>query len=469
MSPPATGEKTPKRKRNDAELALLSVTPHNSGEQEQALRALIAAFTAAATTAAGPTTASNTPSSRTTSSSPSREPEIPFDYELDPEDEEAIVEKPLVIPACSLKSLPTAFHTFAESISKKVQALLMQKRAKTKVSEKLRSRSFIPASLKSDFELTSSKEVRGSTEFFHLAAAATTAMTTCVEEIKGYMADVADMENAILDTKIHELLIVALDGFSRLLLINSLNRTERLPIREFTLSTLSKYIQYFTTPANYGLASDVALFSKYKEVMADPNSLWTSDRATTEFESTHSTSMATLVSLINETFIVRWQNKVKEMQAKETATLLDTAQKKILTETACADTAKALAQETTMDDSQMTKVIAEKLAQTTKELSSKVGRLENIVNRTKSSAATPPSSNAKKAPGGAAPGRASKDKKTNPRKAIPNQRKPNAPAAASDNDSSAAKKAKQRTKSKKSKPGNSRSKPASSKNTRKSS
>ncbi len=73
------------------------------------------------------------------------------------------------------------------------------------------------------------------------------------------------MENKVLDTKIHELLIVALNGFSRLLLINSLKRTERLPIREFTLSTLSKYIQYFTTPANYGLVSDVALFSKYKD------------------------------------------------------------------------------------------------------------------------------------------------------------------------------------------------------------
>jgi hypothetical protein len=77
--------------------------------------------------------------------------------------------------------------------------------------------------------------------------------------------------------------------------------------------------------------------------------------------------MATLVSLINETFIIWWQNKVKERQAKETATLLDTTQKKILTETTCADTAKALAQETTMDNSQMMKVIAEKLAQTTKD------------------------------------------------------------------------------------------------------
>jgi hypothetical protein len=98
----------------------------------------------------------------------------------------------------------------------KVLALLMQKRTKTIISELLRSRSYIPVSLRSTFELTASQEVRGSTEFFHLLAASSVAMSTCIEEIKGYMADVADMENKIFDTKIHELLFAALDDFTRL-------------------------------------------------------------------------------------------------------------------------------------------------------------------------------------------------------------------------------------------------------------
>jgi hypothetical protein len=316
MNPPATGEKTKKQKRNDAELALTTVTPANTGAQEDAICALITAFTAAGTAAAGApsalTASSGTPA---TSTSSSEEPDVQFQYEY-PEDNKAAIKKPPAVPKCSLPSLPTAFTTFADSISKKVQALLMQKRAKTKVSDKLRQQSFIPSSLKTSFELTSSKEVRGSTDFCHLAAAASTAMTLCVEEVKGYMANVADMENAILDKKIHELLIVALDGFSWLLLINSLQQTERLPVCEFTLCTLHKYLHYFTRPNNYGLATGEALYGKYKEVMADPNPLWTSGGVNTKFETLHLAKMATLVSLVNKTFIICWQNKVAKMKAK---------------------------------------------------------------------------------------------------------------------------------------------------------
>ncbi len=93
--------------------------------------------------------------------------------------------------------------------------------------------------------------------------------------------------------------------------------------------------------------------------------------------------MATLASLIDDTFIVRWQRKLAEMKAKETAFLLDTAQKKILRDTACADTAKAIAKEKTMGDTQMNDVINDKLAQKTKELASKISSTEKILTRTK--------------------------------------------------------------------------------------
>jgi hypothetical protein len=97
MTPPATREKTPKRKRNDRELALTPFTPAITGNQEQALSALIAAFTAAATTAAGATTALNTPSSGTSSSS-NHKPDIQFDYGEPPDDNEAKVKNPPTIP-----------------------------------------------------------------------------------------------------------------------------------------------------------------------------------------------------------------------------------------------------------------------------------------------------------------------------------------------------------------------------------
>jgi hypothetical protein len=126
MSPPgATGEKTPKCKGNDTELALMPVTPANTGAQEEAICALIAAFTAAATTATGTTTALNTSSSGTTSPSSNVKPDIQFQYEL-PGDDEAKVKKLPTIPKCSLLSLPTVTsycfhhlcgHNFEESPS----------------------------------------------------------------------------------------------------------------------------------------------------------------------------------------------------------------------------------------------------------------------------------------------------------------------------------------------------------------
>jgi hypothetical protein len=294
-------------------------------------------------------------------------------------------------------------------------------------------------------------------------------MTMCVEEIKGYMADVATMEADIIDQKIHELLIVALDGFSRLLLINSLQRSDHLPVRELALSTLDKYRVYFLDPINYGFETDVKLYGKYKEVMADPNPLWTSDSITAEFNTTHSSDIAALASLVHETFIARWLAKIAEMKAKETATLLDTAQRKILTETACADTAKALSQEKTLDDTQMNTIIADKLTQQNKELAAKVGRLENILNRNQPSGETPKSSR-KNSQGGATPGRASSNKKTNTPKGKNRQKSPppkreSASAAASANASSAAKSSKKKPSSQKRPTGNSKSKTVSFKST----
>jgi hypothetical protein len=166
MTTPATGEKTPKRKRNDAELALIEASPASNQAQELAIQAMFAAFPAITTGAAA--TATTSPASNgtpSTDSSPNPDDDVEFLYEI-PEDTDRTVKKPPAIPQCSLQSLPTAFNTFAENISKKVQALLMQKKAKTKVAEKLRTKSFIPASLKTKFELTSSKEMREAAPIF---------------------------------------------------------------------------------------------------------------------------------------------------------------------------------------------------------------------------------------------------------------------------------------------------------------
>jgi hypothetical protein len=462
MTTPATGEKSPKRKRIDAELALISPQRPQKA-QEDAIRAMVAAFASTSASANNDAPAS----SGTTASSSQQEEDIEFDYEP-PDEVEPTVEKPPAVLKCSLTSLPTAFTTFAEHISKKVISLLLQKRAKTSIATKLRSKSFIPSSLKTEFELTSSKEVRGCTEFFHLAAAASTAMTTCIEEIKGYMADVADMESKIIDQKIHELLFVALDGFTRLLLISSLQRTDQLPAREFTLTTLSKYSHYFSIPANYGIDNEDALYAMYKEKMSDPNPLWTPQAVTTEFVETHCTDMATLASLIDDTFIVRWTRRLAEMKAKETSFLLDTAQKKILHDTACADTAKALAQEKTLDDTQMNVIIADKLTETTKELASKLGRLENIVSRAQPPGKTTNDSSRKKSQGGAKQTRASGNKKTNAPKVTfkkgTNQNR-NATVDDSANDSSSAKNAKNKRNKKKPTTGANKNKTAPSKST----
>jgi hypothetical protein len=128
MTPPATREKTPKRKHNDAELALIPVTPAPNEAQEQAIKAIFAAFTGITTSAAA-ATSSTSSGTTTTNSSPDQDDDVVFQYEI-PADMEPTVQKPPAILKCSLLSLPTVFTTFAENISKKAHALLMQKRAR---------------------------------------------------------------------------------------------------------------------------------------------------------------------------------------------------------------------------------------------------------------------------------------------------------------------------------------------------
>jgi hypothetical protein len=84
--------------------------------------------------------------------------------------------------------LPTTFQSFADTIIKKVTAFLMAKRgAKLRIIKKLETREIFPTSIHFKSELSGSKEVNSTDNFFGLAATCSMAIQTCQADLKSVM------------------------------------------------------------------------------------------------------------------------------------------------------------------------------------------------------------------------------------------------------------------------------------------
>jgi hypothetical protein len=201
MTPPATGETTPTTKRKRIGQQAAAVTPGDSMLYLTA--ALHAATEAAAAEAAEANDGMDTESEEIDLTSG------------DNEEEQRNQDQPKpVLLRCSLPSLPPTFTSFADTISKKVSALLMTKRAKLRVITKLETREIIPTSIRFQFELSGSKEVTGNNDFFGLAAACSMAIQTCQADLKNNMAQAAHMEIDLIDQKHRAVFYQVLCGFA---------------------------------------------------------------------------------------------------------------------------------------------------------------------------------------------------------------------------------------------------------------
>jgi hypothetical protein len=384
------------------------------------------------------------------------------DDDMDEDDERATADHPQPVPLQrSLESLPHAFTLFSETISKKVSNLLMAKRAKLRVVTKLEQRETIPNSIRFKFELTGSKEVTGNSDFFDLISASGMAIANCQEELKTYMARAARMEIAILDQKYLAVFYQALKGFAQLLLIEKevgpQTPSEAL-IRELALSTLDKNEDYFTEDNRFHL-NDETLYSDYKEATEDPLPPWIKGRARPAFLDEYAAKIDTIVGLLYDATTKRWLEKVRELQNKEKAALLQATQQAFFKTAATRETAEGLAKERSLDETLMEKVIADKVAIETKSVRASLSQLENMIKRTKIS--TDPPKNSK---GGAKQAHRASSKKTQsnrppkkpPTKKLPPKTKGADAADVSDNatsNGSNGKKPKQRNKKPPGKPG----------------
>jgi hypothetical protein len=129
MTQPATGETTPTTKRKRDNTSAAPVTPGNS------VLFLTAALQAA----------KDADAAREAASSHPMDAETEDDPPSDADDEEELDNQPEpVLLRCSMPSLPPTFTSFADTISKKVSAFMMSKRAKLCVIAKLEIREIIP-------------------------------------------------------------------------------------------------------------------------------------------------------------------------------------------------------------------------------------------------------------------------------------------------------------------------------------
>jgi hypothetical protein len=369
MTLPATGETTPSTKRQRTSAA--SVTPGDI------VRTLTIALQAATDSEAAATAAANNVM-ETEEADPT-----PNDDEPDLED---AAQTELVPPRCSLLSLPPAFHSFADTISKKVSALLMSKRAKLRVIKKLQIREIIPTSIRFKFELSGSKEVTGNDDFFGLAASCSMAIQTCQEDLKNSMAQAARMEIDVINQKSRAIFHQALQGFAHLVLIEKASgavKPTTAQVRELALATLDRNVEHFTKAHNFNLNPNT-LFSDYKKATEDANPTWTLGNAdlNTAYCEEHAEDFDKLTGLMFETIVNRWQVKCNAMDSKEKANLLEATQKAFFKEVSTKEAAAALALEKSIDETQMDAVIADKIAAKHKSLRAQISKLENSIRRT---------------------------------------------------------------------------------------
>jgi hypothetical protein len=374
---------------------------------------------------------------------------------------------PAFLP-CSLESLPPAFTSFAATITKKVTALLMMKRAKLRVISKLEQRETVPNSIRFKFELTGSSEVTGNSDFHDLTASAGMALLTCQTELKSYMVAAAQMEIDVYNKKYRAVFHQALKGFTQLLLINKgvgARPPTEVHIRELALSTLELNLEFFTKEQNFHFDAKT-IYTDFKEATDDPQPPWTPGHIHPSFRDTHDADMNTITGLLYSTIVARWLEKVQIFLEKEKATLLQNTQQAFFKAAATKEAAEALAAERTMDETKMDEVISDKIANEAKSVRASLTKLEAMIRRTNISGE--PSKNSK---GGANNQRASNKKKTNqrqpPKKAPPtNKKKPSknqdAPGAA-DNATSGNARKKSTKQAPRRKPGKNDSKNATSK------
>jgi hypothetical protein len=241
----------------------------------------------------------------------------------------------------------------------------MAKRAKLRVIAKLEQCEMIPNCIRFKYELTSSKEVTGNSNFFNLISASSMAILNCQEELKTYMVHAAEMEIAIINKKYQAVFHQALKGFTQLLLINKGARPQeplKARIRELALSALEWHTEYFTTGNRFHLTDD-SLFLDYKQATKDSQPTWTNGRARPTFLLVEHTIEIDIIAGLLYGFITQcWLKTIQEMQEKEKAALLQTTQQAFFNIAATKDTAKSFAKEKSMDQKQMDKVITDKIA-----------------------------------------------------------------------------------------------------------
>jgi hypothetical protein len=372
ITQPATGETTPATKRKRTTAATVPVTP---GDIVRTLTIALQAATdsEAAANAAAPDNGMETEADQPPSNNETNEQEP--------------TSQPEPVPLrCSLLSLPPAFNSFADTISKKVSSLMMAKRAKLRAITKLQTREIIPTPIRFQFELSGSKEVTGNDDFFGLSAACSMAIQTCQADLKSSMAQVAQMEVDVLDSRSRATFHQALNGFAQLVLIEKASgavKPTTTDIRDLALNTLDRNVEHFTKAHNFNFDPNT-LFTDYKKANECAHPVWIlgNSHLNVDFSAEHTADCDMLTSLMYETFVQRWNDKRMAMDAKEKARLLEATQKAFFQEASTKEAAAALALEKSMDETIMNAVISGKIAAEHKLLHAKINKLESSIRRT---------------------------------------------------------------------------------------
>jgi hypothetical protein len=324
----------------------------------------------------------------------------------------------------SFASLPTPIKSLATHYTAKLTSLQNKARQRSITLEKMAEEAFVPTSARIKFELGATQKVRETSTFTTLAETTKTLVETFQKALKTNMVTVAKLEMTQIHSDIDTTLLESVRDLATISVMNHFPEGEHYPrtARNLAWATIEDHFDELKT---YSTLEQESVFTKYKELSADPDAPYETGHLTAGGRLHIACLIPELFSTLKKINVDSWKEQLDAILKKKKLLELDGYVKTTLTEKVTADTAMLLDEEPTIEPAIIKSLIAKGVTDATKDLKKTVERLQQTIER----------SSTQKNSRGAKP-RASSTKKTNSSSVKKKSKKPNDQAAGSDSDTS---------------------------------
>ena len=280
----------------------------------------------------------------------------------------------------SFASLPTPIKSLATHYTTKLTSLQHKARQRSITIDKMATDDYTPTSARIKFELGASQKVKETATFATLAVATKELVQTFQKTLKANMLTVAKMELSTLQSEIDTTILEAIRDLTNVTIMNHFPDYENHPNAPKVLARAT-IDDHFDTLRTFSTLDPDTVFLKYKEVTADPDTVYTAASMPGSYRLHIACLIPELFGLLKKICVDAWSEQLNAIQAKKKALALDHFVQSTLTEKATTDTAMILDNEPTIEPAVIKSLIAKGVSDANKDLLKVIARLQQSVDR----------------------------------------------------------------------------------------